>query len=586
MAIGARACVASLVFLAACSGDIGEPVTSRRGSGAPQTSAGPASTPGALPGAPAATSGSATSAGGSAGTSANAATNEALTGRTGPRRLTNVEYDNTVHDLLGSEQKLAAGFVSEEAAGFDNVASALDVTPSQYESYYNAAETLAAEFFANAKQRDANLGCTPSGNDGGSCLDGFLQNFGTRVFRRPLIATERTSLKAAYGRARALGETELASAQHVLVAMLASAPFLYRTEATDPAAAATSARALDGYELAARLSYFLWSTLPDAELFRVAADRSLLQTDVLQKQVGRMLGDPRAQAFVDNFAGQWLGLRALTQHEVLSEVYPDFDAPLRAAMLQELESYVGEFLFANRPLDEFLSSEIHFVDKRLAAHYGIAAPSQTGFARVDKAIGDRRGFIGLASFLTVTSFAQRTSPPLRAKWIRGQRLCSPVPPPPANVVASLEGENTKDTAATIDNVRARLEQHRSNPSCSGCHNLMDPLGLALESFDGIGKSRTKYDNGDAIDTHGVLPDGTKVDGPVALSNVLANDPRFMRCVTQKVLTYALGRTVDEEAALIDRTLASFESEGTLRALIETVVLSSAFRQQLNTGGTP
>jgi Protein of unknown function (DUF1592)/Protein of unknown function (DUF1588)/Protein of unknown function (DUF1587)/Protein of unknown function (DUF1595)/Protein of unknown function (DUF1585) len=577
MAIGARTCVASLVLLAACSGDISEPVTSRRD---PEALApGPASTPSADPAAPAAVSGMAPSGGASAPANAN------LTGRTGPRRLTNVEYDNTIHDLLGSEQKLAAGFVSEEASGFDNVASALDVTPSQYESYYNAAETLAAEFFANAKQRDANLGCTPSGDEGGACLDGFLQDFGTRVFRRPLTASERTSLEAAYGRAHALGETELASAQHVLVAMLASAQFLYRSEPADLTAAANTARPLDGYELASRLSYFLWSTLPDAELFRVAADRSLLQTDVLEKQVARMLGDPRAQAFVENFAGQWLGMRALTQHEVLSDVYPDFDPPLRAAMLQELESYVGEFLFANRPLDEFLRSEIHFVDKRLAAHYGIAAPSQSGFARVDKAIGDRRGFIGLASFLTVTSFAQRTSPTLRAKWILEQLLCSPVPPPPANVVASLEGEN-KASADAIDNVRARLEQHRSNPACSGCHDLMDPLGLALESFDGIGKSRTKYDNGDAIDTHGVLPDGRKVDGPVALANVLANDPGFLRCITQKLLTYALGRSVDAEIALIDDTLASFESSGTLRALIESIVLSSAFRQQLNAGGTP
>jgi hypothetical protein len=139
---------------------------------------------------------------------------------------------------------------------------------------------------------------------------------------------------------------------------------------------------------------------------------------------------------------------------------------------------------------------------------------------------------------------------------------------------------------TIDNVRARLEQHRRDPACSGCHNLMDPLGLALESFDGIGKSRTKYDNGDVVDTHGVLPDGSQVDGPVALANVVANDPRFMRCVTQKVLTYALGREVEDEAGLIDATLASFRDQGTLRGLIESAVSSAAFRQQLNAGGTP
>jgi hypothetical protein len=334
-------------------------------------------------------------------------------------------------------------------------------------------------------------------------------------------------------------------------------------------------RPLDGYELATRLAYFLWSSLPDAELFRLAADRSLVQTGVLRQQLARMLKDPRAQAFVDNFAGQWLGVRALAQHEVLSEVYPEFDEPLRAAMIAETRAYFGEFLFANRPLNEFLRAELHFVDKRLAAHYGIPAPAQTGVTRVDKPLGDRRGLLGLASFLTVTSFAQRTSPTLRAKWILEQLLCSPVPPPPANVVASLEGANTG--SATGDNVRARLEQHRKDPACSGCHNLMDPIGLALESFDGIGRSRDRYDDGQPVDTHGVLPDGTLVDGPLQLVNVIANDPRFMRCVTQKVLTYALGRTLDDEPALVDETLASLDDRGTLPALLEAVVLSDAFR---------
>jgi len=577
MASVARKCVVGLALVAACSGQIAEPVGSNEPDG-PLTSADP-TRPG-LPGStntPAATGGT-----GSTPASAPAA----LLGRTGPRRLTNVEFDNTMHDLLGTEQKLAAGFVSEEAEGFDNIASALDVTPSQYESYFNAADTLATEFFATPKQRDANVTCTPSGTDGGACLDTFLKSFGTRVFRRALRADEQDGLKHAYGRARALGETEQASLQHVLVAMLASAPFLYRTELPDTTPGATLARALDGYELASRLSYFLWSTLPDAELFRVAADRSLTQTEVLRQQLGRMLDDPRAQAFVDNFAGQWLGIRSLTQHEVLSEVYPDFDAPLRAAMIQEARSYFGEFLFEDRPLNEFMRAEFHFVDKRLAAHYGIAAPTQTGFARIEKPIGDRRGFLGLASFLTVTSFAQRTSPTLRAKWILEQLLCSPVPPPPANVIAALEGKDATNSDTTVDNVRARLEQHRRDPACSGCHNLMDPIGLALESFDGIGKSRTKYDNGDAVDTHGVLPDGTAVDGPVALSNVIANDPRFLRCVTQKVLTYALGRTLEDESEMIDATLASYRDTGTLRALIESVVLSAAFRQQLSAGGTP
>jgi hypothetical protein len=507
-------------------------------------------------------------------------------GRTGPRRLTNVEYDNTVHDLLGTEQKLAASFVAEEAAGFDNVASALDMTPSQYESYFNAADKLATEFFANQKQRDANVGCTPSGSDGGACLDRFLRGFGTRAFRRALRADEQDALKRAYARARALGDNEQLSLQHVLVAMLASAPFLYRTELPGSATQAVVARPIDGFELAARLSYFLWSTLPDAELFRVAADGTLTQSDVLRAQLARMFDDPRTQALVDNFAGQWLGLRQLLQHKVLSERYPEFDAPLRAAMIAEARAYFGEFLFKERPLQDFLRAEVHFVDQRLATHYGISVPAQSGLTRVDKPIGQRRGFLGLASFLTVSSFAHRTSPTLRAKWVLEELLCSVVPPPPPNVVAQLEGQDMANAAAAIDNVRARLELHRSDPNCASCHSRMDPIGLALESFDGIGRSRERYDNGDLVDTHGELPDGTRIDGPVELATLLADDPRFVRCVTQKVLTYALGRSLEQEPALVDATVASFEARGTLRALIESIVLSDAFRQQLGAGVAP
>jgi hypothetical protein len=507
-------------------------------------------------------------------------------GRTGPRRLTNFEYDNTVHDLLGTEQRLAANFVAEEADGFDNVASALDMTPSQYESYFNAAEKLAAEFFANPKQRDANVGCMPTGSDGGACLESFLRGFGTRIFRRPLRVDEQAGLQRAYGRARALGESEQLSLEHVLLAMLASAPFLYRSELPANQTQALAARAVDGFELAARLSYFLWSTLPDAELFRLAADGSLTQSNVLRAQLARMLDDARAQTLIDNFAAQWLGLRELAQHKVLSERYPEFDAPLQAAMIEEARKYFAQFLFEERPLRDFLRSEVHFVDARLAAHYGIRAPAPSGFVRVDQAIGQRRGFLGLASFLTLSSFAQRTSPTLRAKWILEELLCSPVPPPPANVVANLDGNDKANAAAAIDNVRERLELHRSDATCAGCHRVMDPIGLALESFDGIGRSRERYENGDLVDTHAELPDGTQLDGPIELATILADDPRFLRCVTQKVLTYALGRPLEDEPALVDATLASFKERGTLGALIESVALSDAFRQQLDVGGAP
>jgi hypothetical protein len=427
------------------------------------------------------------------------------------------------------------------------------------------------------------LACTPSGDDGGACLGTFLSDFGVRAFRRPLTSAEQTGLRSAYKRARALGASEQDSVEHVTVAMLASSAFLYRSEVSD-AAAPNLTRALDGYELASRLSYFVWSTLPDRELFDLAKSGKLVQSDVLRAQLARMLDDPRASALVESFAAQWLGLRELATHKVLSERFPTFDEPLRSAMLEEARAYFREFIFEDRPLVEFLTAPEHFVDKRLARHYGIAEPSQAGFVRIDRAIGARRGFTGLAAFLTLSSFAHRTSPTLRAKWVLEELLCSPVPPPPPNVAGQLDAEDKANAAAALENVRERLELHRSDPKCAGCHKLMDPIGLGLEVFDGIGRARDKYDNGDPVETEGELPDGTRFDGPVALSALLAKDPRFLRCATQKVLTYALARSLSEDGALIDATLASFKSEGTLRALIETVVLSAAFRQQREEGG--
>jgi hypothetical protein len=230
-------------------------------------------------------------------------------------------------------------------------------------------------------------------------------------------------------------------------------------------------------------------------------------------------------------------------------------------------------------MTEFLSAPVHYVNTRLAAYYGIPNVTSDELVRVETDIDERMGFIGLGSFLTVSSFAHRTSPTLRAKWIIEELLCSPLPPPPPGVQADLEGDDKANAAAAIENVRERLELHRSDPSCASCHALMDPIGLGLESFDAIGQARDKYENGDPVDTQGVLPDGQKFDGPRELSAVLSDDPRFPRCVAQKMLTFARGRSVESgEQALIDRTRDAYLAQGaSLRALIDTIVLSDAFR---------
>lgn len=547
---------AGLALLCACTGAL-EPQP-----GSPQDLTGGSTPPGSspsdpfVPGSPI--------AGGNA---------QLLLGRTGPRRLTNYEYDNTVRDLLGTSSTPAARFVAEEAEGFDNVASALGMTPSQFEAYLNAAEALSAETMADPKRKASFLACTPSGADGGSCFGSWLDDFAARAYRRPLRDDEKQSLKEAYARARALGEDEAGSMQHVLTALLAGPGFLYRSELA--VGDGTQTRALDGYELASRLSYFVWSTLPDAELFARAKDGTLVESAVLEAQLVRMLADPRSQTLLDNFAAQWLGWRELAQHKVLSDVYPAFDDALRASMLVEARAFVSEFVFGTRPLDEFLSAKLNFVDAKLAPLYGVAPTS--ALTKIEGGLGERRGYLGLAAFLTVSSFAQRTSPTLRAKWILEELMCSTVPPPPATVAATLE--DSVNNAADIENVRLRLEQHRKDPGCAGCHARLDPIGLGLETFDGVGAARTKYSNGDPIDSKGELPDGTMFDGPVALSDVLSSDPRFRRCVSRKLLTYALGRSLADEPMLVSALDERSAEAGTFKALLEQVVLSEAFRAQ-------
>jgi hypothetical protein len=514
---------------------------------------------------------------GSTNAAGNGGQTSATLGRTGPRRLSNSEYDNTVRDLLGTKLGLAATFVSEGAAGFDNVASALGMTPSQYESYYNAAETLSVELLADAQRVTRVLSCTPAAADMGACVERVLGDFGTRAFRRPLTTSDKDGLRKVYQVALTAGSTPSLALAQVLTAMLASPQFLYRVE-RDLEGGAPLSRPLDGYELASRLSYFLWSSLPDATLLELAKTGELVKTEVLSKQLTRMLADARSNTLVSNFAAQWLDLRELAQHKVAADKYPTFDDALRRSMIEEAQRFFSEFLTTERPLRDFLGAPLHFVDGRLATLYGLDMSPGDEFVRVDTPIGKRCGFLGLAAFLTGSSFSYRTSPTLRAKWVLEELLCSTVPPPPANVKADLEGAAAANAAASIDNVRKRLELHRSDPSCAGCHATLDPIGLGLEGFDAIGRSRTVYDNGDAVDTRGELPGGKVFDGPEQLASVLVDDPRFVHCVAEKLLTYALGRSVAKEDPLVEATLV-VPSLPTLRRLIENIVLSEMFRQQ-------
>lgn len=484
-------------------------------------------------------------------------------------RLSAVEYDNTVRDLLGTELSFDDGAGHDEAEGFDNIAAAMTMSPRQLENYYDAARELAAEAFAGPG-RDRIVECTLDAADV-SCAQASIENFGLRAFRRPLSADEQGRFLGLYEEAIELGETPDDAMRLVVQAMLAAPQFLYRVE-FDADPSDPTPHPVSDYELASRLSYALWSSMPDDELFSLAAAEQLHNVAVLEAQVDRMLEDDRAEMLATNFAAQWLGSRRLDGHTASPELFPGYTPELAQSMQREMELYFLEFLHADLDYADFLTTDVNFVDATLAAHYGYPAPAGDGFEQVQVPDDGRQGAIGLAGFLTHTSRDTRSSPIIRGKWILDAVWCVPLELPEDLVVDDLpqaeEGEGELS-------VRETIEQHRADPACSPCHNLMDPIGLSLEHFDAIGQPRTEYTDGLPIDSSGELPSGAVVSDLASLSDELSADARFVPCAAQKFNTYALGASTN--SAYLDHIVARWSERGTtLRNLIKTSITSDTF----------
>ncbi|HEY0709531.1 MAG TPA: DUF1592 domain-containing protein, partial [Polyangia bacterium] len=360
-------------------------------------------------------------------------------------------------------------------------------------------------------------------------------------------------------------------------AILSSLSFLYRIE-IDADPKSTKPRPLDGYELASRLSYLAWSTMPDETLFALAKSGELTKESTLTAQLDRLLGDARSSNFVNSFAGQWLGVRDLQGHQVDGAAFPLWNEPLRQAMAQEAMLYFQEFLFGGRNMKEFLTADVNFVSGPLAALYGISGGGTTDQPmKVVDTNDARHGFLGLAGFLTLTSFPYRTAPTLRGKWVLENLLCEELPPPPVTV-PDLD-TNTSMAMAQSQNVRVRLEQHRADPACAACHALLDPIGMGLENFDAIGRYRTKYANGDAIDSSGVLPDKSTFNNLTELTALLAktSEKQMLDCASKTLMTYTLSRAVEaSDGPYLEQVRKSWNG-GDMKTLLKHIVLSETFR---------
>jgi hypothetical protein len=519
---------------------------------------------------------SSSGAGGSSGVTPPAAA--AQVSVTTLRRLNRTEYSNTLRDLLGTATDYGKNFPPENLSfGFDNIGEALTVLPLHVELYEQSAEAVLNELFARPAGdpvRARFLTCDPA--SGRACMSTMLVKFAQYAYRRPVGEAEVSGLLEIAQEFVTTGGNADEGLKLAFKGVLLSPHFLYRVE-LDADPTSKEPHRLGAFELASRLSYFLWSTMPDDALLGDAQAGGLLGDAGLSAQIERMLGDARAHALVSNFAGQWLNLRRVDQVKPDYTTFPTFDDELRAAMRMESELFFSELFTQSRPIAELLSGSFTYVNAKLATHYGMQAPTADGFTRVDLAGTPRIGFLTQGSFLTLTSNPTRTSPVKRGKWVLDQLLCSPPPPPPAGVDVSL-----MEVGATTS-LRQRLEQHRAKEPCKSCHAVMDPIGLSFENFDGVGSYRTSDQFG-PIDAAGTLPTDAgdvSFQGASQLVPTLAQDARLANCVTEKVLTYAIGRgyTQADDMTIAAVVAATNTSGKGLRGLFASVASSESFRSR-------
>ena len=458
-------------------------------------------------------------------------------GRTVIHRLSRQEYNLTIRDLLGVDTKPADSFPPDGGggAGFDNNASTLFIPPILMEKYLAAANDIVA---AAKPERLFRLRPAPGKDDRVAAKEN-LEWLAARAVRRPVDPQELAGLLGLYEAARKAGDSWDEAVRLGIRAVLVSPSFLFRIERSTPVHP-DGEEILDDWSLATRLSYFIWSSMPDDTLLGLTAAKKLREPAVLDAQVRRMLADPKARAIAENFGSQWLKTKELHHTTNPSkDKFPEFTPALREAMAEEPVAFLGALLRENRPLTDCLDADYTFANAALAKFYGLPEVKGDGMQRVALTDRNRGGVATMAGVLTLTSFPRRTSPVLRGKWIMEEILGTPPPPPPA-MIKTLPGSDRARDGLTF---RQQLERHRAEPQCAGCHKAMDQLGFGLENFDAVGKYRTNI--GDKpVDSAGELPTGEKFTGPAELKKLLlSRRDDFIRAVTEKMLAYALGRGV-------------------------------------------
>jgi mono/diheme cytochrome c family protein len=447
----------------------------------------------------------------------------------------------------------------------------------------------AVKGISDTPSRDKIFVCKPtSAADETACAQRIFSNLSRRAFRRPVNAADVEAPMAFYTDARKGGGDFNTGIRAGVARILASPSFIYRVERDPETLTAGAAHRVSDFELASRLSFFLWSSIPDEQLLNLASTGRLRQPGVLAAQVKRMVADPKADAFVSAFTGQWLGLRSL-ESRVSPDVllFPHFDDNVRKAFRKETELFFGSVLREDRPITELLTANYSFLNERLAKHYGIKGVYGDRYRRVEITDPRRRGLglLGQGSLLSVTSVATRTSPTIRGKYILTTLMGLPAPVPPPNVPAL---DESAPQAATPKTTRQRVESHRTNPVCASCHRSIDPLGFALENFDSTGVWR-EAEGGNPIDVSGVMADGTPIDSAGALRNWFTKHPEVLaNNVTERMLIYALGRGLEPNDMPVVRNIVRKASQNDFRfmSVVMGIVDSAPFQMRTKPAPTP
>ena len=511
-------------------------------------------------------------------------------GRVTVHRLNRTEYNNTVRDLLGADLRPADDFPSDDVGyGFNNIGDVLSLPPLLLEKYVDASEQIAAAVIlaeptgADAPESHRRIVFTKPSEQKtvGQAAREVFGRLMPRAFRRGVDDVEIDRMVKLVEFATGRGDSFERGIQVGLQAILVSPHFLFRIEYDPQSGNAEAQHRVSDYELASRLSYFLWSTMPDDELFRLAEKRKLHESDVLNEQIARMLEDAKADALVENFASQWLNLGNLSEVTPDPKLFPQFTPELRADMVRETQTFARAIFREDRSLLDFLDADFTFVNQRLAKHYGFGGVEGEKFRRVSLPGSQRAGVLTHASILTLTSNPNRTSLVRRGKWILDNVLGLQLPEPPATV-PSLEDGAKKSGASSL---REQLKLHRANPVCAACHDIMDPLGFGFENFDAIGRWR-QTSEGMPVDSKGTLPGGESFNGPIELLQILKRRQQdFAELLTGKMLTYALGRGLEiPDSCAVDEIVADLqEHDYRFSVLVGGIVHSKPFLMRRGEG---